>query len=97
MSGLCYVPALTGARPCGVWDLVSQACTLPLKMETSLLSPVPVPAMCRARLYGGKVWVLSILGVGFCQITLEENPRSKAVVVLDRVPSLPCCVPQIPQ
>lgn len=94
MSGLCCVPALRGARPCGVWDLVSQACTLPLKMETSLLS---LCQPCAEQDYEGKVWVLSILGVGFCQITPEENPRSKAVVVLDCVPSLPCYVPQIPQ
>lgn len=37
MAGLCYVPALAGARPRAVWGLVSQACTLPLKTETSLL------------------------------------------------------------
>lgn len=64
-------------------------------IEEGNISAVPCP-------YASNVQSKTVLGQSlsieyFCRITPEENPRRKAVVALDGVLSLPCCVPQIPQ
>lgn len=63
--------------------------------EDGNISAMPCPCASDVQ---SKTMLGQSLGIEcFCQITPEENPRRKAVVVLDPVPSLPCCVPQIPQ
>lgn len=64
-------------------------------IEVRNISAVPCPHASHVQ---SKTMLGQSLSIeSFCQITLEENPRRKAVAVLDPVPSLPCCFLQIPQ
>lgn len=86
MAEPCYVPALAGARPRGGVGPCFPG--LHVAIKDGNVSPMPCPSDVQNKTVLGQS-----LGIEcFCQITQEENPRRKAVVVLDLVPSLPCCV-----